>query len=73
MLYLHFCIYFDCKDTNKIGNKEKLSKENRLAIKKVPKYLELIENVLLILRQAGYGLQITVGFMSRYPLSAELM
>ena len=24
MLYLHFCIYFDCKDTNKIGNKEEL-------------------------------------------------
>ena len=27
--------------TNKIGNKEELSKKNRCAIKKVPKYLEL--------------------------------
>ncbi len=34
MLYLHFCIYFDCKDTNKNGNKEELSKKKRLAIKK---------------------------------------
>jgi hypothetical protein len=31
-----------CKGTNKFGNKEELSKKNRLAIKKVPKYLELI-------------------------------
>jgi hypothetical protein len=47
MLYLHFCIYFDCKDTTKIGNKEELCKKNRRATKKVPKYLELIENVLI--------------------------
>ena len=33
--------------TNKIGNKEELSKKNRRATKKVPKYLELIENVLI--------------------------
>jgi hypothetical protein len=35
------------KYTNIIGNKEELCKKNRLAIKKVPKYLELIENVLI--------------------------
>ena len=33
--------------TNKNINKEELCKKNRRAIKKVPKYLELIENVLI--------------------------
>ena len=33
--------------TNKFGNKEELSKKNRRATKKVPKYLEL-SNILRI-------------------------
>ena len=37
MLYLHFCIYFDYKDTNKIGNKEKLSQKKSSCNKKSPK------------------------------------
>jgi hypothetical protein len=51
MLYLHFFIYFDCKVTNKIGIKKELSNKNRLATKKVPKYLEL--SGLLLAKASG--------------------
>ena len=34
--------------TNKIGNKEELSKKNRLAIKKVPKYFGTLRNTVYL-------------------------
>ena len=66
MLYLHFCIYFDCKDTNKIGNKEVLCKKNRIATKKSQNIWNFQLYVVSLHRQ-----NVSFGYPGKFPERAS--